>query len=227
MMTEIKVKEQFYEYLADKFGESFTELIEPPEGVMIGERMLYKLQNGQKAERKEMTQKDIDKFHQMVADIAEKNGGVALESEPPVTSGLPYPRVVDILDWSDVAMDIPAKKYVLSDDLLPKDNFAIEWLFGVVFSPSGKQLVYIDFTHPKVKVAFSADYDAEYDFTIGLEMPRRLRQFKEKRAEIIQEVESRSNVLWAKLVQLDDETFMRLKNKRPGDELLELMSKKV
>src|SRR6266542_1650399 len=147
MITEDKVQQQFYEYLSDTFGPQFTEMIKPPEGVRIGERVLYKLQNQHEAQRKEVTQKDLDNFHQMMVGIAEGCGGIASPPEPPVTSGLPFPRTVDITDWSDVALGTPAMKYVVSDELLPKVDFSIEWLFGLVFS-SEKQLVYIDFTDP-------------------------------------------------------------------------------
>lgn len=89
MITKNELKQQFYEYLSDTFGPKFTAIIEPPEGVMIGERVLYKLRNGQTAQRNEMTQKDTDELHQMIINVAEESGGVALEAEPPITSGLP------------------------------------------------------------------------------------------------------------------------------------------
>jgi len=212
MITQNEIKKQFYGYLTEMFGDKFTNLIEPPERVLIGERVLYRLVDDKVAERKEMTEKDIDNLHQMLMKIAGESGAVI--TEPPITSGLPYPRMVDITDWSDAAMDIPAKKYATSDDLLPKDTFSIEWLFGVMFGPSDKQLVYIDFTHPRVKLVFAVYYESEYELTFcgnRNKMKDWLMKFNEKRAKIINEVEMRPELSWVKIIQLNDQILTQYK----------------
>jgi hypothetical protein len=214
MITKEKRKQQLYNELNNTFGSEFTKLIDPPKGVEIGERVLYKLTGTRKAKWKEITKKDIDAFHKIAVNIAAQSGGVASIVEPPTTSGLPCPRLVDITGWIEVAMPIPAKKYLVSDDLLPEPGFSIEWVLGTVFGPSDKQVVYIDFTHPKVKTVFSCDYDSEYEIYAEREMHSRLSAFLERKAQIIKRVESQPNILWAKLIQLDKSTFEQIKNKQ-------------
>lgn len=208
MINEIEVKEQFYGYLTQEFGEKFTGMIEPPAEVKIGERVLYLLKDSDTATRKEFDQAANDAHRQMLQQMAEEVGAqLSPFSEPPTDSGLPYPRMVDITDWSEVLV----KNYCSSGDLLPKEDFAIKWLFGLCFWPSGKQLVYIDFTHPKVKTVLSAEYAQEYDFSTGDNMQSRLEKFKEKRAKLIQEVDSNPFAFWAKLVQVNDTVFSQIK----------------
>lgn len=212
MTNEIEVKEQFYEYLTHEFGEEFTKMIEPPEEAKIGERVLYFLKDSEIASRKEFDHEANDALRTTLQEVANKSGALLSPFiELPVESGLPYPRMVDIIDWDEVAMDIPAKKWVLSDDLLPKEDFGIKWLFGLCFWHSEKQLVYIDFTHPKVKTVLSAEYDEEYRISTGDNMQARLEQFKEKRMKLIQEVDANPCAYWAKLLQLNDTAFSQTK----------------
>jgi hypothetical protein len=91
--------------------------------------------------------------------------------------------------------------------LLPKENFSIEWLFGLVFGASDKRLVYIDFTHPKVKTAFSVQYDSEYELTFRHSMHEWLQAFSEKRAKMINVVESNPEIGWIKLVQINEQVL--------------------
>ncbi len=208
MMNEIEVKAQFYEYLSSKFGDKFTDMIEPPSEAKIGERVLYVLDGSEVASRKEFDQKANEEFLQGIVGGIE---GATFFTEPPVESGLPYARMVDITDWSEVAINGFAKEYTMSDDLLPKKDYTIKWLFGLCFAPRGNQLVHVDFTHPKVKTAFSADYELEYSFAPEIDMQHALKIFKEKRAKLIQEVESNPSVLWAKLVQLNGTTLSQIR----------------
>ncbi len=92
--------------------------------------------------------------------------------------------------------------------MLPKEDFAIQWLLGVTIWPSRKQLVYIDFTHPKVKTIFSADYDPEYDFNGRSDVFLQMQQFKVARDSLIVEMEAQPGMAWAKLVQIDGETLV-------------------
>ena len=211
-MNEIEVKDQFYGYLTHEFGEGFTKMIEPPAEVTIGERVLYLLKDSETASRKEFDHAANDALRKTLQEVADEAGSLLSPFiELPVESGLPYPRMVDIIDWGEVAMDIPAKKWVVSDDLLPKEDFTIKWLFGLCFWHSVKQLVYIDFTHPKVKTVLSAEYDEEYGISTGDNMHARLEQFKAKRAKLIQDVDANPYAYWAKLVQLNDTTFSQIK----------------
>jgi hypothetical protein len=203
-----ELEQWFINYLAETFGEQLLALIPMPVEYEIGERVLFNLKDRVTVERKEQTQEDADDLHQMLAKTVGGIDGVQVTTELPVTSGLPYPRIIDILDWS-VAMDIPAKKYLASNALLPKDDFAIRWLLGVMLWSSRKQLVYIDFTHPKVKTIFSADYDRKHDFDGRSDVYGQLQQFKAARDSLIVETDSDSGVAWAKLVQVDGEMLTR------------------
>ena len=208
MINEIEVKEQFYGYLTQEFGDKFTEMIEPPIEAKIGERVLYLLEDSVTASRKKFDRAANDAHRQMLQQMCEEVGAqLSPFSEPPTDSGLPYPRMVDITDWNEVLV----KGYVSSGDLLPKKNFTIKWLFGLCFWHSNKQLVYIDFTHPKVKTVLSAEYDDEYDLSMGNNMQSRLEEFKEKRAKLIREVDTNPLAFWAKLVQLNDTVFSQIK----------------
>ncbi len=207
--TEAEVKQQFYEYLSHTFGAKFVKLIDPPEDVRIGERVLYKLTSQKEAMRKEVSQKEIDDLRQKLATIAENAGIAPIEVDPPTTSGLPYPRLVDIGDYNDVAMDAPARAYIVSNDLLPKPDFSIEWLFGTVFRPSDKQLVFVDFAHPQVKAAFSFEYDFEYGSPVQPDMYKHFRRFKALRNKVIREAKSKSELLWVKILQLDEQILIQ------------------
>ena len=95
--------------------------------------------------------------------------------------------------------------------MLPKESFTIEWLLGVVFWPSRKQLVWIDFTHPKVKALFSTDYDIEYDLDHRSDVPRWLELFSQLKAKCTADAESRADMVWVKLIPTDGKTTIRQK----------------
>jgi hypothetical protein len=211
MKTETEILEDFITYLVHKFGKEIVEVIDIPDEAKVGERVLYKLISDQVAQRKDFTQ-DYKELNKTLAEIAQKVSGT-VHIDQPTDSGLSYPRTIDIIDWSEVAMQIPAKKYATSSDLLPKADFSIEWLFGLVFGYSSKRLIYIDFIHPKVKAAFSVEYDAEYDWSAGSDMIQLLNKFREKQTELIKDASSNESILWAKLVQLNDEVLVQIKTK--------------
>lgn len=212
-MKDYELKEQMFGYLNHTFGDGFTDLIELPKGLKIGERVLYRLKDDQIVERKEFDKVANDEFRKVLEGIAEKSGGFLAPPEIPVESGLPNPRMVDIAGWEDVSTEIAAKKYALSDDLLPSEDFAIEWLCGLMFGYSNKQFVYIDFTHPKVKMVFSSDFDSEYDIGLGRDMQSRFAQFIQTRKEVITALEEDQSMQWTKLLQLNNSTFVQSKTK--------------
>ena len=120
--TVPELRQWFIDYLADTFGKQILDIIPTPDDHEVGERVLFKLKHGVSAERKEVTQKDADDYHQILVKAVSGIEGAQVITDPlPVTSGLPYPRMVDVLDWS-VAMEIPAKEYLASDTLLPKEG---------------------------------------------------------------------------------------------------------
>lgn len=152
------------EYLEYIFGKSFLKLIKIPENYKIGERVIYKLAKNKTANRHEISQKEQKEQKDFFNKIAEEIGAPESIIDPPVSSGLPYPRLVDIPGW-DIIFDIPLKRYLQSNDISPSDDFNIEWLIGVFFGHSKKILAYIDFVNPKVKGIFSETYEEEYDLS--------------------------------------------------------------
>jgi len=156
----------------------------------------------------------LNEVKKIISVFSRKTGGAVEHLSPPITSDLPYPRAVDIIDCGEVGMDLPARRYLNSSDLLPKTDFSILWLFGVVFFHSSKRLVHIDFTHPKVKAAFSVEYDVEHDFEAGLNMKRQFDVFKAKYADLVRPASSRPGVMWSRLLQLDDELLVKIKTER-------------
>lgn len=208
IITTEELKQWLLSYLTETFGDQFLNLITPPDGVETGERVMFKLREGVKAERHEVTPQEAEDFHR---SLVESMPGIKIHTEPPLSSGLPYPRMVDITDWS-IAYDNPAKEYLTSDTLLPKDDFNIDWLLGVVFS-SERRFVYIDFTHPKVKAIFSFVYDDESIHTKSHLVYPQLKEFKETYLSYIKEAADSNDLLWIKLVQID-ETILTQKKAR-------------
>ena len=58
--------------------------------------LFIRIKSGAEIIRHEMTQQDIDEFNAVTADIAQACGGIVIPGTPPKTSGLPFPRFVDI-----------------------------------------------------------------------------------------------------------------------------------
>jgi len=214
MKIQDELRRDFYSYLAGEFGDRFLRVIQPPHKVKVGERVPYVLRNDQEAQRKDLNEADFDEVKKIISVFSRKTGGAVGHLSPPITSDLPYPRIVDIIDLSEVGMDLAARRYLNSSDLLSKVDFSILWLFGVVFFHSSKRLVYIDFTHPKVKAAFSVEYDVEHDFETGRNMKRQLDVFKAKCADLVRPASSRPDVMWSRLPQLDDELLVKIKTER-------------
>jgi len=209
MTSKTDLKKWLYEYLTEEFGKEFIGLINPPHDVENGERVLYKLKHNTQAQRKEITQKDQDDFRNLLEDIAQKSGGTVAKIEPVVSSGLPYPRLIDIPQWSALAYQKNVADYLNSEEILPKPDFNIEWLFGLLFGYSNKQLVYINFTHPKVKAAFCMDYDVEYS-SEGADLPAQFERFVKRMKQLTDETDT-TNMQWSKLIQVNSDLFLRSK----------------
>jgi hypothetical protein len=214
MSTPDQVKASFYNYLAQEFGPGFADLVDPPAGVKIGERVLYLLVSDQEAQRADTQQanREIEEdFTRLAARLSEEIDGMQYYTEPIVSSGLPYPRAVDIPHVSNLALGNLAVHYATSPDELPEKNFSLLWLFGVIFTYSTKYLLYLDFTHPKLRVLFVAEYDVEFEFAKGREIPEQLKTFTILQAKTAKMVEDREDVIWAKLVQIDTAAHTMIK----------------
>lgn len=213
-----QLREQFMGYLKRTFGEEFLRLIDEPKGVQIGERVLYKLKDEKKVERHELSKQEIEEMRQEMVNLAKSTGvdESAVTFEPPISSGVPYPRLMD-LPGSEIMWDKELKKYLQSDDLLPSHDFFLEWVIGILLMSSEKMLMYLDFTHPKVKAIFRVCYDSEYDAPSKASILDRFKQFREKEGELKTQIENEANMLWVKIVQLDMETVcIKIKDAKTG-----------
>ena len=209
-----QLKQEFINYLKSTFGEEFPQLIHEPKGVQIGERVLYKLKNDKPAVRHELSKQEIEALHQKMVEIAKSTGAdeSAVTTDPPTSSGLPYPRLVD-LPGAGIIWDKELKTYLESDELLPAPDFSLEWAIGIV-QASDTLLMYLDFTHPKVKAIFTASYDFDWESIEGRANIRdRFKQFHEKERELKAQIENNTGMMWAKIVQLDSEPLgIKIKN---------------
>jgi len=197
---------QFVDYLRKTFGEEFLRLVHEPEGVQIGERVLYRLKGAQEAERHELTEREIEEQRRAVVALAKSTGvdESAVTFEPPVISGLPYPRLID-LPGSGIMWDKDLKNYFESDEPLPSKDFSLEWVLGVVLTPSEKMLMYLDSTHSRVKAIFRVFYESEFGAAEGPKIVERFRRFLEKERELKDRSEQSRDIVWAKIIQVDAE----------------------
>src|SRR5437870_12893801 len=100
-MTDIQLaeqREQFLAYLEVTFGKEFLRLIDEPKGLQIGERVLYRLTGGKTGTRHEPSDQEIETLRRSMIDIAKSTGveDAAISFEPPRSSRLPYPRLIDV-----------------------------------------------------------------------------------------------------------------------------------
>src|SRR5207302_318975 len=203
-----RLRQDLINHLRNTFGEELLRLLNEPQGVQVGERVLYKLKEGTQAQRREPSSQELEALKRKHIELAKSTGADASRVifEPPVSSGLPYPRLVD-LPGNQIMWDRYLTEYLKSDDLLPSPDFPLEWVVGVLLMPSEKMLLYLDFTHPKVKAIFRASYDSSDVPQSGerAAIRNRLRQFREKKGNLESQVEQRGDILWAKLIQVDGE----------------------
>ncbi|HLW47867.1 MAG TPA: hypothetical protein VKW09_08890 [bacterium] len=201
------LRQHLINYLKETFG-ALLLLVNEPQGVQTGERVLYKLKEGVQAKRHEPTQQELAETKRKFVEIVKSTGAdeSRITFESPVSSGLSYPRLID-LPGSQIMWDKDLTKYLESDDPLPSPEFPLEWVLGVLFMPSEKMLLHLDFTHPKVKTFFRASYDIGDAPRLAerTEIRARFRQFWEKAGELKAQVENRDDILWAKLIQIDAE----------------------
>lgn len=137
MVYTLQLRLEFLDYLQTTFGEEFVELIAEPPGVQVGERVLYRLQGGRTAPRRELTSQELEEQHRSMVEIARSTGldESAVVTEPPKSSGLPDPRLVD-LPGADIVWDSDLLRWLRSEDPLPWKDFPLEWAVGILLTPS-------------------------------------------------------------------------------------------
>ena len=199
------LRQQLAEYLRAAFGRDLLPLSDAPAGVQIGERVLYKVTPGTKVARTEPARAAQDELRQMMTDFAKRTGASRARFEGPVSSGLPHPRLID-LPGSSIMWDTELKAYVESDALLPSADFPLEWVAGVFQGGTEDMLLYLDFTHAKVKSIFRLFYDVHGGPSRGaMNVVSLYEAFRTRKGELEARCERSPEVAWAKLVQVDDE----------------------
>jgi len=176
--------------------------------------VLYLLAGTSPVERRETTATEQREFRKLIERIGQDSGAIEVSGEPPVSSGLPYPRLVDIPGW-DVLFDIPLNRYLDSPSVFPSVDFRILWLVGVTSSYSEKRLACIDMRHAQVKGLFIATYEEEYG-SIGLtrQVRRAFERFLTRVTDRIAEA-SRPDVAyeWVKVASCDGELLEKIRNR--------------
>ena len=100
-MSNVDFAEQRERLLANlnaMFGEEFIRLIDEPQELQIGERVLYRLTGAKIGTRREPSEQEIETLRRSMIDLAKSTGveDSAITFEPPRSSGLPYPRLIDL-----------------------------------------------------------------------------------------------------------------------------------
>ena len=201
MLAELR--EQFLSYLKTTFGDEFPRLLDEPAGLQIGERVMYRLASGKTGTRHEPSEQEIENLRRRMIDVAKDTGveDSAITYEPPRSSGLPYPRLID-LPGSNIIWDAELRKYAGSDDLLPAPGFPLEWAVGVLLT-SEVLFLYLNLTHQKVKAVFTGSYDPEHDFGGRTRVGEQFRRFRQKEDELRARVAADSTIAWARIVQME------------------------
>lgn len=196
MNHEKILKHDFLKSLADSFGPSFLECIQEPQGTQVGERVLYKFIDNTTAQRRTLTGQQFQSLRlELEALAGETLATVTLEA--PGNSGLDLPRTADLIE-ADTAMQLPAERWVNSETLLPRPDYKLEWLLGTIHWSDHKELLYIDFTDPKVKCTLCADFDDLYDTDLGEDMQTQFENILAARAELLAD----PTIEWAKLASI-------------------------
>lgn len=218
MTGDRALRQGFLSDLEETFGEAFLHVLKEPPGVRVGERVLYKLTDGTQAVRREPSAQELDALKQQMVDLATRTGARGVTFDPPVSSGSPSPRLID-LPGALIMWDTELKRYLESDDRLPAPGFALEWVVGVALLPSEKILLYLDFTHPAVKAIFRASFDLDGapSITERTAIRDRFSQFHDSIRELTAQADRRSDLLWVKVVRVDSEPqVVKSKTTSPG-----------
>jgi hypothetical protein len=72
--------------------------------------------------------------------------------------------------------------------------------------PSNKELLFIDFTNPKVKCTLSADYEDLYDASTGKNMQEQFEALFTKRDELLND----PNLEWAKIASIQGKLLFKI-----------------
>ena len=198
-------------YLGDVFWEEFYAWIRKPKGTEAGERVVYKMKEGIVPVRHETTPNELEAMQQEIATMTGVDRS-RVTMKAAVTSGLPYPRLIDLPGW-EIIFDVPLTKYADSEDLLPRQDFPIIWALGVFFAQSDKTLAHIDFVHPLVKGVFSVVYESRYGLDYSTDNIIDWHdEFQRKMSEYKKKADAKDcKCKWAKIIQFNEKLLIKTK----------------
>ncbi len=203
------------EYLADTFGKEFVKLIDKPAEYSVGERVLYRMKNGQEPVRKEPTKRELQELHALAEGLAKKHGGTVI-NHPYVTSGSSLVRLVDIPGWGSMMSPRDIITYATSDEL-EIDDLKVDWLLGLAFFRADKMLFNADFTHPQVRAMFIVTYEEEHSFIDTRKIVNWYKKYRWwlQQMKIQLSTNPDTDIKWAKLIQHRENLYFVVKHKDP------------
>ena len=210
----LEIENKFADYLIKTFGFNLLQKLDIPNDKIIGERLLYLLNDNRKVSRKVLSDYDNLEVSENFQSIAESLGGDLISVKMPSSTGLKIPRLVDLPGY-ELIFPIPLKRYLDSNDIQPDDHFSIQWLFGCFHGHDDNILAYIDFRHPFMKAVFCTEYDVEYITGSQCEcIVDWLTKFIEIAARHKRMMDNYSDLYaWVKIVQYNDDIQIKVKYK--------------
>lgn len=97
------ISEHFISYFSKTFSDSFFENLTIPKDIITGERVLYKLADNKEAERREITQVDIEQFEIFMEKFCQVSGGRKVEVGSGVGLDFDELGVSEVVELLDVA----------------------------------------------------------------------------------------------------------------------------
>lgn len=191
---------------------NLREIIEdmPNEEILVeGDRVIY-LHRGETFKRRDPTLEDLKSFVDGLTGALDKAVGkekYEIEFDlpsPPPAGRETVARMIDVIPffiWSAEHL-----KYARSPNLLPSEDWRVDWLLGVLFKSVDADMVYLDFRNPKVKVVVSGCLYFMYDSFESNDFRKRVlvKSFL-KASELQKKYQTDPSTKWAKLVFSPDQ----------------------
>jgi len=198
------------ENLSVHLGVDLRELIDVPrEGLLEGDRVIY-VGHGEGFKRRDPKPEGVGEFLRELAAVMDEAVGkgrykISFEMPtPPQPGGEPKPRMIDVIP--DFVWWREHVEYARSPKLLPRGDWRVDWLLGVLFKSEEADMVYLDFRDPKVKVVVSGCFYSMHD-SCELEARRRnvLVSSLRKAKKLKERYQSNPHVKWVKIVFAPDQ----------------------
>ncbi|MEM2144041.1 MAG: hypothetical protein QW279_01665 [Candidatus Jordarchaeaceae archaeon] len=182
------------------------------ESLVEGDRVIY-IYRGEAFKRRDAAIEDLRSFADQLSQDLDKavgKGKYEIEFElpsPPPEGRENIARLVDIIPFFIWGVD--HLKYANSSNLLPSEDWRVDWLLGVLFKSVEADMVYLDFRNPKVKLVVAGCLYFMYDSFKANDMRREvLVKSLIKANELKKKYQLDPSIKWAKLVfsQYQEET---------------------